>query len=90
MKMRRGVHFRTDKRRSGNLAVFSNLNGIKVIANPALFFYVRPQGTDTIRDAPAGNPAMVFNSTGANAKLRCIVPGIWEIVEAHGTIGWAP
>ena len=58
--------------------------------NMALHFTVRAQGTDTIRTAPAGTPAMIFSSVGANAKLRCIKSGIWEIVSSNGTIGWTP
>src|SRR5207253_3810987 len=58
--------------------------------HPSLHFYVRPQGTDAIRNAPAGTPAMIFNSVGANAKLRCVTAGTWEIVESNGTTGWTP
>jgi hypothetical protein len=58
--------------------------------HPSLHFYVRAQGTDAIRGGLAGMPAMIFSSVGANAKLRCVTSGIWEIVESNGTIGWTP
>jgi hypothetical protein len=58
--------------------------------NAALHFTVRAQGTDSIRTAPAGTPAMIFSSVGANAKLRCVTAGVWEIVESNGTLGWTP
>jgi len=58
--------------------------------HPTLYFLVRPAGTDTIRGAPVGNPAMIFTGLGSNAKLRCVVPGTWEIVESNGAIGWTP
>jgi hypothetical protein len=58
--------------------------------HPTLHFSVRPQGTDVIRGAPVGNPALIFSSVGSNAKLRCVTAGIWEIVEMNGTFGWTP
>lgn len=58
--------------------------------NSALHFTVRAQGTDTIRTAPAGTPAMIFSAAGANAKLRCVTAGVWEIVQSNGSVGWTP
>ncbi|HYI12152.1 MAG TPA: glycosyl hydrolase family 28-related protein [Thermoanaerobaculia bacterium] len=58
--------------------------------HPTNFFYVRPQGTDAIRGGSAGFPALRFLGVGANAKLRCVTAGIWEIVESNGTFDWQP
>jgi hypothetical protein len=62
-----------------------------VVRVKSLLISVRPQATETIRGTSAGW-ALNLNSTGAHVRLRCVVAGVWEIVDTTpaGSTSFSP
>ena len=50
---------------------------------------IDPNGTEIIRGGGAGK-YLSLDSNGANVTLRCVVPGIWEIISTNGTTSFEP
>lgn len=56
-------------------------------ANAAVL--VRPQPGESIRGGATGF-ALHLDTLGDTVKVRCVVPGTWEILSSHGTMPFVP